>query len=708
MPPEIHHSSLSNELTQYASTRIQPSTTYYWDRKNCVSVKVVDLPQEYHLIRSTKAFHLLKQDEEMQETWDSNLRNLNQYLADKFQQFHLSQTYVNEVTAETVPQQEEGRKLLREADELTQEASKLSKEKEEARQYIDLLDDDRSKRYESRFEELSEKEKQCLNRLKEIRDEMENLQNFVSTFEENGVMQAYLFSFSTDPRITKEENLETVVQDLIEEAESLANRKIKQTLTGSNFKLKIEEIESPRILFTAHCSSLYNPENLADLSQEIQGTELVESLEKVREENVKQFTPYALEDIQSRGFSERAKATPARSVNSLLQDLPNSETVTPVDLPQEGPCIGYKRQSKLSFGIDPAEQEHFYIVGGTGSGKSYLKRILIENCIDKEYDVVAVNPSDRQILSAAFANDNLDTFNRSDQTVNPSQARGIPGDYYLPQSQYLLDLPDDLSELFTGASMVSLETLSTSETEKFVTNLFGELYETRDRARDLFVFLDEAHKLSEGKPAEAIQDVIREMRKFNIHVVLSTQSPMDFTRGQKQVRENLTGKFFLAGEYTDYASKFQLHNEITSLSTGQAIYHHRDVDPFKFQVRTPLSKVEELEDHSLLEELDEMYQHGTNLDFKGKRNSGTITLEEDEEESTDLTDDEAELLDFIQEYVETENQAPSESNCHREGPFSNTKNKPLLENLVEKGLVTRETEERYGNESTVYYPTEVA
>lgn len=103
-----------------------------------------------------------------------------------------------------------------------------------------------------------------------------------------------------------------------------------------------------------------------------------------------------------------------------------------------------------------------------------------------------------------------------------------------------------------------------------------------------------------------------------------------------------------------------------------------------------------------------MYQHGTNLDFKGKRNSGTITLEEDEEESTDLTDDEAELLDFIQEYVETENQAPSESNCHREGPFSNTKNKPLLENLVEKGLVTRETEERYGNESTVYYPTEVA
>lgn len=113
----------------------------------------------------------------------------------------------------------------------------------------------------------------------------------------------------------------------------------------------------------------------------------------------------ALNDIElSDSTVERSKSTPARAVNSVLQGL-EAETVAHAEkVPNNGPMIWTITGTNQVLGFDPADLPHYYITGETGSGKSYLKRIFLENIASLGYDILSISPSDTEETGLSLPN----------------------------------------------------------------------------------------------------------------------------------------------------------------------------------------------------------------------------------------------------------------------------------------------------------------
>jgi hypothetical protein len=219
----------------------------------------------------------------------------------------------------------------------------------------------------------------------------------------------------------------------------------------------------------------------------------------------------------------------------------------------------------------------------------------------------------------------------------------------------------------------------------------------------LFVFLEEAHNFTQGEAADAIQDLVREARKFGVHVVIVSQSPMDFNRNHKHVREN-TVSVFMHGEYFDYAGKFlDDKEEIWELGTGEAIIQSRQYSKLRVDIRQALTlptapsteqvkKLENRFDKSLPE-----FESGTEAPVDDAA----------EPDGSQLSEDEQQLLNHIKRYIEEHDERPSKSKCYRpdDAPFGSSKTTRLLDQLSEKDVIQEETVERYGNQSQVYSPS---
>lgn len=70
----------------------------------------------------------------------------------------------------------------------------------------------------------------------------------------------------------------------------------------------------------------------------------------------------------------------------------------------------------------------------------------------------------------------------------------------------------------------------------------------------------------------------------------------------------------------------------------------------------------------------------------------------------DVEGDAAEIYEWIQNYIAEEDRRPTKSKCVQDGPFDSTKTLPLLEELVEREILTTDQDRRIGNMMTVYEP----
>jgi len=389
-------------------------------------------------------------------------------------------------------------------------------------------------------------------------------------------------------------------------------------------------------------------------------------------------------------------------VDSILKRLETERVGEVQDVPQDGPMIGTVTGTDVVVGFDPGDYEHFYIVGETGSGKSHLKRALTENTASLDYHILTINPSDLQNVGLNLSNE------------ENSNGRSIGFNQYWKGSDQLLDIPDDLTTLFTGRNAVSLRGLTDSEKQDFINDLFDELADVDATNKPLFVFLDEAHNFNSGKAANAIQDIVRESRKFGVHLVLISQSPKDYAYNQKHVREN-TYNVFMAGEYFEYASRF-LDDEdvIRSLDTGEAVFpKSRELPRMDVEVRDVLTRFwDGTPSDEELEEVDGMFSGQlpsfSNQASVSEEESGgegqdpSVSTATTDNTTHDLSEEEEKLVQHIRSYVEENDERPSTSKCWREGPFGAGKTSDLLDQLEEKGVVESEKIERGHNEPTVY------
>jgi len=676
-------------LVEIGATGLEPETVFFWDRENNATVEVTELPVGQHLVRASKTYRLVKQDVEGQESWDRNLPDLNDELASTFSSFRISIDYTDSTTSEVLGFDEEAEELVEEAQHLKQRSKELENKREKLENGLEHGLEDLKDTLQRKHENTLREEEQARERLSNILQYLEDRKRELNQWGKNGVSTAYLFQFSTDPEIIPGTRLEETVDRHLDEVFDLHRRKVKQVLQGPKFKLHVDELEEPRVFNRLEHTQLLNPEGFDHLLDEAEDTELREELKQLKRDSARQYMAVALNDIEVDGATvQRAKSTPARAVSSVLQNLEAEKVANPENVPNNGPMIGTVAGKNQVVGFDPAELPHYYIMGETGSGKSYAKTVFVENVASLGYDLLTISPSDTEEIGLSLP--------------NPDHDEGIGiniAQYWIGDNQ-LLDKPDDIDELFTGLNAVTLAGLDEHEKQDYVNEIFSRLTELDRSSKPLFVFLEEAHNFNQGEAADAIQELVREARKFGIHVVVVSQNPMDFSHSHRHVREN-TVSVFLRGEYTEYASDFlDDASDLIDLATGRAIINSPSFSQSPIDIRKALTKPTAPTQEEI-QRIDQRYR-GELPDLEDT--AATESLEQEGE--VQLSKDEEQLLEYIKDYIEEHDERPSKSKCYRPdtAPFGSSKTTRLLDQLLEKEVIQEETVERYGNESQVYSP----
>ena len=464
---------------------------------------------------------------------------------------------------------------------------------------------------------------------------------------------------------------------------------MKQTLPGERFRLKIDELEEPRLFHRLQYTGLLHPQSVD-----------AEIPEHVADKFLTPFKAYSLRDLETSDSqtAERRSNTPARAVQSILTDLETQQRLAATDVPSDGPMIGTVKDTQQVVGFDPADIQthgmpHMYIVGGTGSGKTVFKRVLIENCASLGYDLLSITPGNGDLEGIGI---NYPNPSRED-----TAAEGLAVNQYLFSEPRVFGKPDDITDLFTGLNQVTLDTIPMSEKVEFLDSVFTELDELEKLSKPLFVFLDEAHNFAGTEAAEMIEKLSREGRKFGVHLVIVTQNPTDFSYSEASLRQQLS-HIFMKGRYTDYADKFleKGSQKITSLSKGEAIFSDWDFPGTTVKIRQPLTRVEMPSD-SELDGLDRSLKaEPLDLETGG---AADVNRSEDHDVSESLSEKERQLVKFVEKYVKENDESVTASKCHREGPGTAGMVSDQLQELVENGVLESEEVVRGGKQTTAYY-----
>ncbi|MUV56094.1 DUF853 family protein [Halogeometricum sp. CBA1124] len=667
-------------------TSVEPLTTFLWSTDHAATVEITELDEDRFLVRAGKSYRLLKQGEEGRETWSRNLGQLNDYLESTFSSFQISVDYTatvdiqqTEIVEDAEQLADETRQILEQKQQLEKQIQGLQRSNQiSLEQFDDLID--------HRLTERQEKLQELDLELQQLREQVRRQNEVKQLWQENGVSLAYLFTFYSTARTTRKSNLESAVENTLEEVYNDHRRKVKQILTGERFRLKTQELEEPRLFHRLQYTGLLHP-----------GSVDAELPDSVVETVLTQFEAYSLRDLETSDgtMQERRNNTPARAVQSILHDLETQQNLVSGEIPSNGPMIGTINDTQQVVGFDPADFQshgmpHMYIVGGTGSGKTVLKRVLIENCASLGYNVLSITPGNGDFEGIGISFPNPASEN----------SQGLAANQYLFSETRLLDKPEDLTELFTGLNQVTLDTIPAKEKIEFVEDVFTELDQLGKLSRPLFVFLDEAHNFSDTRAAEMIEKLSREGRKFGVHVILVTQNPTDFSYSEATLRQQLP-HLFMKGRYTDYADKFlsKGSQKVTSLSKGQVILGDWDYPEIVVDGREPLTLVDMPADRQI-DRLDQ----SLNAERPTLDQENSVQQRDTETEpGIELSEDEKELVQFVENYVRENDQSATASKCHREGPGTAGRVSDQLQNLVEKGVLQSEDVVRGGHETTGYY-----
>ena len=676
------------ELVHVGSTALTPKTEFLWENKTNATIEIATLGDNYYLVRAVKAYRLLKQDKSGRENWDRNLRKLNDYLAATFPSFRISLDYVNEITPTVLPSNHEIESGIQHSTALLREQRALESKVADLEDAL-TFGIDELRPLVQQEKERTDAERTSVNRqLDRLIERLERRVAELQQWNQNGVMAAHLFSFSTDPEIVVQGQLEETIENHLEDVFNYHRRKIKQVLQGSKFKLVVEDITEPPILNRLEYTLLYDPETIDELIDT--HPDLQPVLTNLREESTAQYNAFALQDLSVDGKTfELSKATPARALQSVVRQLETQYISDMKDVPADGPLLGWLLGSELPVGIDLGELYHVYINGATRSGKSYLKRVLIETCLAMGYYTISLTPTDTEPLSAAYPNPN-----------NP-HGQGIAADYYWIGNDLLLDRPDDLGTLLKRrASFISLDGLPKPERDEFLVELLTRILAQRRFDKPLFLFIDEAHRFADGHAADCLNDTLREAGKHGVHLVLSTQHPMDFSHSVNNIRQNTSTKMFLQGEYEDYAGAFlDDSSRITKLKTGEVIIQDRDLGEFSIKAREPVSLVKPLVPQEL-EPLDARYQ--LSVPDVPAIDSDSSSQQANQHVRYGLSDDEQTVIQSIREFNAETDSRPTQNELEELTGWGNDRLTRSTDSLSQKGIVEIEWGKRNYNDSKLH------
>lgn len=295
--------------------------------------------------------------------------------------------------------------------------------------------------------------------------------------------------------------------------------------------------------------------------------------------------------------------TPQQIIN--LSEIPKDAMPIKIGLSMKG-----NRVTNVPIFLPLSQFQNCYISGSSGSGKSFLARVIIEEAVKYDKLNILILDPRNQAVGLRVAEDRESILSRyPDFDMKATSARGFDFRYFAPGQSFSEKLPSDLSTLGRGRNIVCFKWLNDQQrcdlywqiNNAVFTSFMSEeseelqLIEETEEAQ-LFTKkrVPEEAKTAASKAENSLDRYVREGRKYGCSAFIISQTIKDFSHDSASIRQNTNTKAFLrnSDREVDYASDFIGDGrQLIHLSPGIVFIHNSEWGLIKVKVRPPLSKV---------------------------------------------------------------------------------------------------------------------
>jgi hypothetical protein len=447
------------------------------------------------------------------------------------------------------------------------------------------------------------------------------LQHLQREYQRKGSAAVYTFTISSNIQFAEDApRFRDVLRIVVKDLDDMHRYQVSQKLCGGRLNIQVAEAQQPAIAWIEQWfGGALNP------NQTRRPNALPEALHQSTQDHV-MVTPD--EPIVVDGHTRHGeKHMAARFFSDVLQRLDTTEgarehaalspgRAAPDTLPL---TLGFRVNDTGSM-TDPlafplTQMVHLYISGTTGSGKSFLARVLIEEAAQYENLSVVVLDPRNQSIGLLVPEDRPKILSQYEQFgMKPASAHGYAFGYFAPGLPYIPALPANLAALAAGKSIVSFKGLDDGRRCDLAARILDAVFETCSERESenprLLVVADEAQLFTRKRVDESAKSAVarversldriaREGRKFGIVLALVSQTMKDFAYELASIRQMTTTKIFLrnSDREIEYAADILGDGrQLVQLATGMALVHNANWGVVRLRVRPPYSKVFELGD----------------------------------------------------------------------------------------------------------------
>jgi hypothetical protein len=607
------------------SVRHQLEIEAWWNDVAAFQMLVVHLGDSL-LLKGSKPYFLRSIGEDG-ETWARDIPNFYDYLEAHFPEMHVSLAFFRDVSPSLVARHVARRRMAvgaplpPSASELASLQRRLERARDRVRstQLTLRLDSGDSSVFGSHLRTRLDEHRAQVDAVEiDLRDAVaraEDEKHLQSEYLRKGSALCLIFSVCSNLQVVPVgRSAIDAVRAITKEIEDSHRFQVAQKLCGGQLRLQIEPAKEPTLAWLEEWFGgalaplqlermLHGEASSAHLwtaHHQVAPKERIEAEGELRED-AKLIAPRALHAMIAR--LDRTERLARRAAEPSATDLPLSVG----RMSNQGTDLGEPCSLPLR------QFNNAYVSGATGSGKSFLVRVLIEEAAAHAGVSILVLDPRNQSAGLLVPEDRPSIIERY-PTFGLSTPTAFVFEYSAPRQRGLPSMPQHLSELSSGRRIVSLKGLDDAERCAMFADVLESVFAAMAKAESetvrLVVLVEEAQLFtrrhvderarSAAERAELVLDrVLREGRKFGLCVIVSSQSMRDFSHGAAGVRQNTNTKVFLhnSDREVEYARDF-LDNprDLVQLPNGTALACNPAWGVARFAVRPPRSKVWEFSD----------------------------------------------------------------------------------------------------------------
>jgi len=462
--------------------------------------------------------------------------------------------------------------------------------------------------------------------VKELETELQRQQERLSLlrhlqreYERKGSAASFTFSFSSNLQVVENASrFRDALRSVVKEVTDIDRFQVRQKLQGGRLNIQVAETEEPAIAWIEQW--------LGGALSPVQLQRLTPVFAAVRNTATDHMIVTPDEPIVVDAHVRHAeKHLAARFVSTVLNRLDKTdvggqrvaldpESVSADAMPlRVGLRVDETGRSIGPVALPLTQAVHSFISGTTGSGKSYLARAIVEEASQyPELSILILDPRN-QFVGLLVPEDRPSILKQFEEFgMQPGQARGFAFDYFAPMLSFVPALPEKLSSLAAGRSIVSFKGMDDQQRCLLAGRILDAVFEAisaqeSERPR-LLVIVDEAQLLTRKKVDDSakgaatqaersLDKMARESRKYGGLMCLLSQSIRDFSYDLATVRQMTNTKIFLrnSDREIEYAADIVGDGRaLVQLPTGTALVHNANWGLHRIRVRPPYSKVYEL------------------------------------------------------------------------------------------------------------------